>query len=187
MKKRIITILFSITFCVSLFAETLVAEEVPKKQKIYHNEIYATIGAPSGIGLIAGAAIAIGEGLAESITGNTNDDSKKDRGCFSTEIGYNYFLNEYFGAGAFVTYEQFGPLDFVTGQGKLIAQYGWTHFKFYHSLSAGIMKASGAEKPNFIFDITLLGLKAEFSCVSIFVEGAVPSTGLLKAGASLKF
>jgi len=71
-------------------------------------------------------------------------------------------------------------------QAKVTGQYGWEHFKIYHAVSGGILIVpEGGVNP--IFDVTVLGLKADFERFNIFVEGSFPSTAILKAGASFKF
>ena len=101
--------------------------------------------------------------------------------------GYNYYFNKYLALGGMFTYEKFSTVNLLSFQAKVTGQYDWTHFKFYQSASAGIMYVVGADKPNFIFDITYLGLKADFDRFSIFLEGSFPSTAIAKAGATFKF
>ena len=100
--------------------------------------------------------------------------------------GYNhYFCDNHLGLGGLVSYERFLNSNLITTQAKITGQYGWEHFKMYHSFSAGVMfTSSGA---NFIADLTYLGLKFDFQDFNIFVEASIPTTALLKVGASYKF
>ena len=82
---------------------------------------------------------------------------------------------------------KFDDFTITSIQAKATVQYGWEHFKFYQAVSGGIAMMSGAEKPSFIFDVTYLGLKLDFEQWNVFVDASIPSTGIIKAGASFKF
>lgn len=194
MKKKIIAVIVFSLLCINLFAKESDKTVVVRTVSDYkHNEAYFGMGTSSTIGLFTGIAAAIGTGIAESLssqnTENSENTEKKanDGSVFSMVAGYNYFFNEYFAAGGFATYEKFNTLDFYTVQAKATVQYGWEHFKFYQAASAGIMYVEDSNKPNFIFDITYLGMKLDFDSFNIFVDASVPSTGIVKIGAALKY
>ena len=189
MKKIIIALLILGTICVNTFAQEYEVVEAGELDNFNNNEVYLTAGMPSFLGLFSGLFVALGEGIAQAANQNNgNEGAKKSQeSAFSLAAGYNYFFNEHFGLGAFSTYEKFSTLNLFSIQAKVTGQYGWEHFKIYHSASAGIMFASGGNKPNFIFDVTYLGLKLDFENWNVFVHASFPSTGIIKAGASYKF
>ena len=130
--------------------------------------------------------------MIENLKGNKNAQVSRgiaDYACLPITVGYNhFFLNNHLGLGAYGSYECMGYMNFFTTQLKLTGQYGWRNFKFYHSLSAGVIvfpTLQGGVAP--IFDITYLGLKLDFKYMNIFLEASVPTTALLKIGASVKF
>lgn len=182
MKKIIITfMLISFAFA-GLSAQNADVFEVNEKVE-NNNEVYLTTGTASLIGLFSGTFVAIADSLA-----NYNKEEKTDEDVFpiSFSAGYNHFFWDHLGVGGFVSYESFKPLNLFTVQAKITGQYGWEHFKLYHAVSGGIlMVPDGGLSP--VFDVTLLGLKADFDNFNIFVEGCLPSTGIIKAGASFKF
>lgn len=182
MKKLIIVFMF-ISFAITgLFAQT--ADEFETEKKVeYNNEVYMSVGTVSLVGLFSGTFVAIADALA-----NYNDEENIEKSSFalSTTAGYNHFFWDHLGVGGFVSYESFQPLNLITVQAKVTGQYGWEHFKIYHSVSGGILIVpNGGVSP--VFDVTVLGLKADFERFNIFVEGSLPSTGIIKAGASFKF
>ena len=177
-------------FCLNTFAQEYDVVEVGDVVDFNNNEVYLSVGLPSFLGLFSGVAIAMVEGIGDAMGGNSNGSEgakKSNDAAFSINGGYNYFFNEHFGIGAFANYEKFGSLSLIALQAKLTAQYGWEHFKFYHAASGGIMFVPGTDKPNFIFDVTYLGLKLDYDKWSVFVDASIPSTGIIKAGASFKF
>lgn len=182
MKKIIVSfMLISFAFA-GLFAQELDALESEKKVE-HTNEVYLSSGTGSLIGLFSGTFIAIADSIATSKNG---EKSEKEAYSFSLSAGYNHFFWNHLGVGGFVSYESFQPLNLITIQAKVTGQYGWEHFKFYHAVSGGVLIVpDGGVSP--VFDVTLLGLKADFDRFNIFVEGSLPSTGILKAGASFKF
>ena len=190
MKKILIALMLLGAICVNTFAQEYDIVEVGEEVDFNHSEVYLAAGMPSFLGLFAGMFIALGEGIANSLSQNNEEGSqtkKSNDAAFSLTGGYNYFFNENFGVGAFANYEKFGNLSLISVQAKLTAQYGWEHFKFYHAASGGIMFIPGNDKPNFIFDLTYLGLKVDFENWNVFVDASIPSTGIVKAGASFKF
>lgn len=187
MKKIIIALLILGTLCVNVFAQEYDIVEVGEEVDFNHSEVYLSAGLPSFAGLFSGIFVAVGQGLAQAVNENNTTESKKEA-AFTLTGGYNYYFNEYVGLGAMITYEKFSALNLLTLQAKLTAQYGWEHFKIYHSLSGGILTAPGnASQVSPIFDVTYLGLKADFQNWSIFAEGSFPSTAIIKLGASYKF
>ena len=189
MKKIIIALLILGTICVNTFAQEYDVVEVGEEVDFNHSEVYATAGIPSFLGLFLGMFSALGEGIAKSLGQNNNsgEEQQKKESVFSLAAGYNYYFTENFGVGGIVTYENFSGLSLMTAQAKVIGQYGWEHFKFYHSASAGIMFSPQGDKPNFIFDVTYLGLKLDFENWNVFVDASIPATGIIKVGASYKF
>ncbi len=182
MKKIIMTfMLISFAFA-GLFAQEADAFESEKKVK-NNNEVYLTVGTVSFVGLFSGTFLAIADALA-----NYDNDEKveKETYAISCTAGYNHFFWDHLGVGGFVSYESFQPLNLITVQAKVTGQYGWEHFKIYHAVSGGVLFVpDGGVSP--VFDVTVLGLKADFERFNIFVEGNFPSTAILKAGASFKF
>lgn len=188
MKKIIIALLVLGSLCVNCFAQEVEPVDNSVSDDIRHHEVYVAAGTSSFIGLFSGIFVALGEGIAQAANQNKdNNTSSKDDFAMGFTTGYNYFINPYFGVGGMFTYEKFSSLHLLSLQAKVTGQYGWTHFKFYQSASAGIMFIPGADTPNFIFDIVYLGLKADFDRFNIFVEGAFPATSIVKIGASMKF
>ncbi len=189
MKKIIIALLLMGTIFANIFAQEYDVVETGEMVDFNNNEVYLSVGMPSFLGLFSGMFVAIFEGLAEA--GNNSNgnsgESKKNDAVFSIAGGYNYYFTENIGLGAMATYEKFSTLSLMSLQAKVTAQYGWEHFKIYHSASGGIMYIPGSEKPNFIFDLTYLGLKLDFEDWNIFIDASIPSTGIIKAGASFKF
>lgn len=182
MKKIIMTfMLISFAFA-GLFAQELEASETEKKVE-NNNEVYLTAGTVSFVGLFSGTFVAIADALANY---QNEENADKDIVAISFSAGYNHFFWDHLGVGGFVSYESFQPLNLITVQAKVTGQYGWEHFKLYHSISGGILIVpDGGLSP--VFDVTVLGLKADFERFNIFVEGSFPSTAILKAGASFKF
>ncbi len=167
--KRFLALSFLTGLCICVFSRTAAANENHK------NEIYFTAGTPSLIGIFTGAFASLGDKI----------DDKEDSG-YTLTSGYNHFFLNHFGLGAFVSYEQFGSLKLFSVQPKLTLQYGFKHFKLYHSASAGILTSPGNGSSK-AFDFTYLGVKLDFSRFNVFAEGSLPTTGILKAGISYKF
>lgn len=186
MKKIIIALLVLGTICANTFAQEYDVVEAGEEINFNHNEVYLAAGMPSFLGLFSGIFVAIGEGIAQAANQEGQQNQNKES-AFSLAGGYNYFFNQYFGVGGFATYEKFSSLNLISLQAKLTAQYGWEHFKIYHAASAGLMFAPGVDKPNFIFDLTYIGLKLDFEKWNVFVDASFPSTGIIKVGASFKF
>ncbi len=205
MKKIILSILLVTTIFAGAFAQGYDVVEAGDEVNFNHNEVYLTAGMPSFVGFFSGMFVAIFQGIAESINNSENGEgsgegsggssgsgssgSNKEAAAFTISGGYNYFFTENFGLGAFASYEKFDTINLMTVQAKVTAQYGWEHFKFYHAVSGGILFAPGIGNSGVsgVFDVTLLGLKADFDNWNVFVEASIPSTGMLKAGASFKF
>ncbi len=201
MKKIIITLLLLGTICVNTFAQAYDVVEAGEEVDFNHSEVYLSAGMPSFLGLFSGMFVAIFEGIGKAASnssnsgnsgesgnsGNSGETKKSGETAFSIAGGYNYYFNENFAVGAFASYEKFSSLQLITAQAKVTAQYGWEHFKIYHALSGGILFAPGASQPNFAFDLTYLGLKLDFDNWNIFVDASIPTTGIIKAGASFKF
>lgn len=198
MKKILITLMLLGTICANTFAQEYDVVEVGEEVNFNHNEVYLTAGMPSFLGLFSGMFVAIFEGIGQAANNSSNSGGSGNSGqsaetkksgdvAFSLTGGYNYFFNENFGIGAFASYEKFSSLQLITLQAKVTAQYGWEHFKIYHALSGGVLMAPGADKPGFAFDLTYLGLKLDFDNWNVFVDASIPTTAIIKAGASFKF
>ncbi|MBO4533137.1 MAG: hypothetical protein J5726_05505 [Treponema sp.] len=198
MKKILIALMLLGAICANSFAQGYDIVEAGDEVDFNHNEVYLTAGLPSFVGLFSGMFIAIFKGLAEAGnqaangngegSGSSSGSSKSDDVAFTVSGGYNYYFNEYIGLGAFASYEKFSDLNIITLQAKVTTQYGWEHFKFYHALSGGMAMLPGSSSGvTGIFDVTLLGIKADFDNWNIFAEVSVPATGMIKAGASFKF
>ena len=186
MKKIIIALILMGAVFSNTFAQGYDVVEAGERDEFNHSEVYLTAGLPSFLGLFSGMFVAIAEAVAQSNENGSSDSQKKDA-AFTVTGGYNYFFNEYFGVGGFVSYEKFSSLSILTAQAKLTAQYGWEHFKFFHSVSGGISIVPGAGKPSYAFDATYLGLKLDFKDFNLFAEGCIPMGGIIRVGASYKF
>ena len=191
MKKTIISFLLLLSVAAGAFAQAYDVVEAGEEVDFNHSEVYLSAGMPSFVGLFSGIFVAIGQGLAEAANnknkGGESTEPKKSDPAFTVTAGYNYYFNEHFAIGAFASYEKFSVLNLITTQAKITAQYGWEHFKIYHSASAGILMVPGAGKPSFAFDVTYLGLKVDFKDWNVFVDASFPMSGIIKAGASFKF
>lgn len=198
MKKTIISILLLFSIAAGAFAQGYDVVEAGEEENFNHNEVYLAAGMPSFLGLFSGMFVAIFKGLAEagnqgsgngSSSGSGSGEPKKsDEMAFSIAGGYNYFFNEHFGLGAFASYERFMDLNIMTVQAKVTGQYGWEHFKIYHTISGGIIVIPGTQSQvSPVFDITYLGLKLDFEDWNVFVDASIPTTGIIKVGASYKF
>ena len=200
MKKLLISILLMTTIFAGVFAQGYDIVEAGDEYDFYNNEVYLTAGSPSCIGLIIGAFSAIGEGLGQALTQSANNSDNSNNSNNSTETvedkadeipftftaGYNYYFNQHLALGAYASYEKFASFSFITIQSKFTVQYGWEHFKFYHSVSGGVLIVPGGGVTG-IGDLTYLGMKADFKDFSIFAEGSFPTTAVFKIGASYKF
>ena len=150
------------------------------------NEVYLSVGTSSLAGLFSGLFVSIFKGIAETANPDGNENKSNDAAAFSIAAGYNHFFWNRLGVGGFINYENSFGLNLLAFQAKITGQYGFTHVKFYHSVSGGVLVAGeGGAAP--MFDVTLLGIKADFENFNIFIEGSLPSTGILKLGASYKF
>ena len=188
MKKILIALMILGTISANIFAQEYDIVETGEEVKLYNNEVYLTVGTPSLVGLFAGMFGAIAQGIADSVNGTDGEAQKKNDPVIAINGGYNhYFFDQSLGVGGFVSYEKFSLIDMMTVQAKITGQYGWEHFKIYHAISGGILFVPGNDKPSFAFDVTLLGLKADFDRWNAFVEMSGPTTAILKAGASFKF
>ena len=185
--------LIAVLFLFSLILGSLVAEESrPNRPNsgttsddtpLFKNEGYLSLGTCSCVGLLGGMFFSIADSIAES---NKDKEENEPFEAYSLGLGYNLYLVDFIGIGAFMNFEKFGGLSLVSAQAKLTAQYGWKHFKLYHSVSGGVMFINdGGVCP--VFDVTPLGLKFDFDDFNIFLEGALPTTGILKVGASYYF
>ena len=190
MKKIIIALMLLGAICVNTFAQEYDIVEAGEEVDFNNSEVYLSVGMPSFLGLFTGMFVALGEGIAQSLNQNNQEGSETKKSndvAFSINAGYNYFFTPNFGVGAFANYEKFDSVSLLAMQAKLTAQYGWEHFKIYQAVAGGIMFIPGAAKPNFIFDVTYLGLKLDFENWNVFVDASIPSTAIIKAGASFKF
>jgi len=182
MKKLIITFILLTTIIANTFAQGYDVVEAGEEYDTNVNEVYLSAGIPSLATAFAVMFIAIfSAGQA---------DLSEDTMPFGLTAGYNrYLCNEHLGLGGMVTYGGFINGNLLSAQAKITGQYGWEHFKIYHSASVGggISINSEEVKPTFAFDFTLIGLKLDFKDFNIFTELSGPITGILKIGASYKF
>ena len=180
MKKILIALLLLGTIFANSFAQEYDVVEVGEEVSKNKDEVYVTIGTFSGIGMFF------------LIIGGVSNDKKGGDDSLplpSFTAGYNHFFNDHFGLGGFLSYEYYYGLSFITTQAKIIGQYGWEHFKLYHSLSAGLSITPGNGMASVLpgVDATILGLKLDFDNWNIFLEACFPETGYLKVGGSYKF
>ena len=201
MKKIILALLLMGTICVNTFAQAYDVVEAGEEVDFNHSEVYLSAGMPSFLGFFSGMFVAIFEGIGQAAANSGNSGGSGESGgsggsgqtnksgdlAFSVTGGYNYYFNENFALGGYASYEKFSSLQLISAQAKITAQYGWEHFKIYHSLSGGILFIPGSDKPGFAFDLTYLGLKLDFKNWNVFVDASIPMTGIIKAGASFKF
>ena len=188
MKKILIALMLLGAICANTFAQEYDVVDAGEEINFNHNEVYLAAGLPSFVSLYAGMFVAMFKAMGEAAGGeSSSDSSSKNTPAFTITGGYNYYINKYVAIGGFVNLDKFDDLFITSIQAKATVQYGWEHFKFYQSASGGIAMMSGAEKPTFIFDITYLGLKLDFEQWNVFVDASIPSTGIIKAGASFKF
>ena len=188
MKKILIALMLLGAICANTFAQEYDVVDAGEEINFKHNEVYLAAGMPSFVSLYAGMFVAIFKGIGEATGGQSSSgSSSKNSAAFSITGGYNYYFNKYIGVGGYVNLDKFDDFTITSIQAKATVQYGWEHFKIYQALSSGIAMMSGAEKPTFIFDVTYLGLKLDFEQWNVFVDASIPSTGIIKAGASFKF
>jgi hypothetical protein len=180
MKKIIIALLILGTICANTFAQEYEVIEAGQEVSGNTNEVYLTAGTMSGLSfiLLVGSLGLIAANKEEAVPL-----------CFTA--GYNhYFSDEHLGVGGFISYEPTFGMNMLSLQAKITGQYGWEHFKIYHSFSAGAMVLGiGNSSPQVIpmFNLTWLGLKFDFDKWNIFIDSSIGSTALLQLGASYKF
>ena len=179
MKKIIIALMLLGAICANTFAQEYDIVEAGEEIDLgLNDEVYLSVGSISGINIL-------GTMFAAIFSFGQFDPSENSMPVTFTG-GYNhYFCDNHLGVGGMISYENVFGNNFFTGQAKITGQYGWEHFKLYHSLSLGL--AMMDSEPFFAFDITFLGLKLDFENFNIFFETAGPMTGLVKIGASYKF
>lgn len=175
MKKFLLIIgLFALTVSAT-FAQDIDFVETGDEINFNSNELYISCGTPSMASIVTPLFTIM------FTAGTVVPEISK--GTYSG--GYNYYFNEHWAVGGNITYEKVSSKPSLSFQAKGTAQYGWTHFKFYHALSIGIMSIGTTCNP--IFDVIPLGMKLDYNDFNIFVETSIISTGLLKIGASYKF
>ena len=180
----IFTVLFGKAFAQENdFDEVEIVGTVPSDLKT--NEIYFSAGSASFMGIFSGLFAAVAKSIATSLS--EEEIEEENANAFSISMGYNHYFWDHLGVGGFVNYENALGLNFLSFQAKITGQYGFEHFKFYHSVSGGILCVPGAEGVAPVFDVTLLGIKYEHKYFSIFAETCIPTTAMLKLGASYKF
>ena len=150
------------------------------------NEIYFSAGSASFAGLFSGLFAAVATAIVESTSEEKNNESE-NMPAFSLCLGYNHYFWDHLGVGGFVNYENALGLNLLAFQAKITGQYGFEHFKFYHAISGGILCVPGSEGVGPVFDVTLLGIKYDHANFSIFAETCIPTTAIIKLGASYKF
>ena len=182
MKKLIIFLFLSSFFVANAFSEVSFEAD----RDIIKNEAYISVGTVSCIGLFGGIFNSLADSISEAYDDSKSSEDEEPFEAFSIGLGYNLIMLDFLGLGGFVNFEKFGTLDLVSAQLKLSVQYGFTHFKFYHAISGGIVIVPGGGVSP-AFDVTVLGLKADFERFNIFLEGSFPTTSIVKAGASFKF
>ena len=184
MKKIIIALMLLGTICANTFAQEYDVVEAGEEFNANVNEVYVSAGSVSAINVFSTMFLAIfsfGQIDMDEIGGLP----------VTFTAGYNhYFKDNHLGVGGMLSYENVFGNNFLTLQGKITGQYGWEHFKIYHSASLGMALFAGSTmgvQPLIGFDFTLVGLKVDFKDFNIFAEVAAPMTGLIKLGASYKF
>ena len=183
MKKIVLVFMVLAVTFTSAFAQEADFIDTDKKVNLKTNEVYLAAGSSSFVGLFSGIFV----GIADAIPRSQGEGSNTTEAYpFGVTAGYNHFFWNHLGVGGFVSYESFQPLNLITIQAKVTGQYGWEHFKFYHAISGGIVIVPGGGVSP-AFDVTVLGLKADFERFNIFLEGSFPTTSIVKAGASFKF
>lgn len=190
--KKIVLCFMIFAFAISgIFAQTYDDEDLVESLEICENEVYLTAGTSSFVGVLGGMVLAIAQALVNGenqseTEGGDELDAGKTSSPFTITAGYNHYFWNHLGVGGFISYESISNLNLLGLQAKVTGQYGWEHFKFYHAFSGGILVIpDGGVIP--ILDVTLLGLKADFDNFNIFLEACMPSTALIKVGASYKF
>ena len=180
----IFTVLFGKAFAQENdFDEVDIVSTVPSDLKT--NEIYFSAGSASLAGIFSGLFSAIATAIVTSTSEGKNNESENAH-AFSLALGYNHYFWDHLGVGAFMNYENALGINLLSFQAKITGQYGFEHFKFYHAISGGIVIVPGGGVSP-AFDVTVLGLKADFERFNIFLEGSFPTTSIVKAGASFKF
>ena len=179
MKKIILALVLMGAICANTFAQAYDVVEAGEEVDINNNEVYLTVGTMSGLSfiLLIGSLGLVAVNKEESVPI-----------CFTA--GYNhYFCDEHLGVGGYISYEPTFGLNMLSLQAKITGQYGWEHFKIYHSFSAGAMGILGNSSPQVIpmLDLTWLGLKLDFDNWNIFIDSSLGCTAFIKAGASFKF
>ena len=174
--------LIAIIFLFSIFIGNAFSEvSIDSENNLIKNEAYISVGTISCVGLFGGVFNSIADSISEARDSSGSADDDEPFEAFSIGLGYNLFLLDFLGFGGFFNVERFGQLTLLSTQAKITAQYGWKRFKFYHSVSGGVLFISDvAISP--IFDVTLLGLKLDFDSCNIFLEASLPSTAFLKIG-----
>ena len=181
MKKILIALMLLGAICANTFAQEYDVVEVGEEITVNPNEVYLSVGTPSTLqifGNLFAAIFTLGQADIDSFMPVT------------FTAGYNhYFCDNHLGVGGYVSYEQLFGSNMFTTQAKITGQYGWEHFKIYHSFSAGAMGILGNSSPQVIpmFDLTWLGLKLDFDNWNIFIDSSIGCTAFIKAGASFKF
>ncbi len=188
--KKLLTILFLFSLILgNLFCENSRPDRggstKSDSEPLFKNEGYLSLGTCSCVGLLGGMFFSIADEIADAASDN-DDNNEEPFEMYSIGLGYNLFILDFLGLGGFLNFEKFGQLNLVSAQAKVSLQYGWKRFKIYHSVSGGVMFITdGAACP--VFDVTPLGLKFDFDDFNFFLECAVPTTALLKAGVSWYF
>ncbi len=179
MKKLLISLLLLGSVFANTFAQAYDVVEAGEDYNDKANEVYFSVGTtstlPIALTVVTFGLITMGEGESIPVT---------------FMGGYNHFFSDdHFGVGGFVTYERAFGCNIVTAQAEITGQYGWEHVKFFHSLSLGVGVLTNGSDPGFFpaFDLTLLGVKFNFTNFNIFVDFSLPTTSILKIGASYKF
>ena len=185
MKKLLIILSLLTIFLANAFSSEPVRITAKADNRFLKNESYISIGSVSCVGLIGGVSTSIADSIAEA-NKQLQDKEKEPFEAFSLGLGYNLFLVDFIGLGGFLNFERFGQLYLMSAQAKITAQYGFTHFKFYHSVSGGVLYISEAIFTP-IFDVTVLGLKLDFDDFNVFLEASFPSTAFLKLGYAYYF
>ena len=181
MKKIIIALILLGAVCANTFAQEYDVVETGEEVNTKLNEVYLSVGTISALQVSMDILIS----LFSLGTADTSEGSLP----VGFVAGYNRYFSDNVALGGFVTYERVMGMNIFTAQGKIIGQYGWEHFKFYHAFALGIGGVFGDSVNQAIpaLDLTVVGIKVDFENFSIFSDFALGATPLLKAGASFKF
>ena len=142
--------------------------------------------------MIASALGMVFTAPAAALSDEEEDYDFADYGIFN--VGADYYFGEHLYAGVTGTFQYFRALQMNAIFSSIMAetgvQYGWSRFKFYHALAAGIGLAGFGSSETavlFAFNVTILGMKFRVTDGSwIFLESNAGQKGFIQAGARFR-